>query len=114
MILNYDVPRSLEEEASEIREGKLIYIVDENNVATFIRLYQPNEVLKDNEKWLHFRHRKRRLRLGANSFFFQEGKASTFNGAKYGELRVDTNGHSVLVGLSDKNLVSLGFTSGLQ
>ncbi|RJQ16280.1 MAG: hypothetical protein C4560_09865 [Nitrospiraceae bacterium] len=47
------------------------------------------------------------VRLGAESFFFQEGHAEYYSTAKYGELRVSNDGDSVLVGLRDKNLVPL-------
>lgn len=114
MILNYDIPRTLTKKAAQLHEGKLVYTVNEKNVVNFIRLYQPGETLQDNEQWIHFRNRNRRIHIGANSFFFQEGKAKTFDAAKYGELRVDANGHSILVGLADEHQQRLGYTSGLQ
>lgn len=39
--------------------------------------------------------------LGAASFFFQEGQAERYSKAKYGGLRVDVDGNSLLVGLYD-------------
>lgn len=44
------------------------------------------------------------LSVGADSFFFQEGKDTLFEKAKYGGLRVDDKGNSVLIGLYDANL----------
>ena len=114
MILNYDIPRIIEVAADGQLEGMLVYTLDEHNVVTFKRVAQPNDSLSANEKRLHFRNRRRGIQVGANSFFFQEGKAKTFEAAKYGELRVDGNGHSVLVALRDGDLKQLGLTSGLQ
>lgn len=52
-------------------------------------------------------------RLGAESFFFQEGNAKYYTGAKYGELRVAENGDSVLSGLRGKELEKLGPDAGM-
>jgi len=61
-----------------------------------------------NESLLRFRKRQRDIRLGAESFFFQEGHAEYYNNARYGELRVAPSGDSVLVGLRDAELKPLG------
>lgn len=42
------------------------------------------------------------ISIGASSYFFQEGNGERFNKAKYGGLKVDKSGHSLLVGLYDK------------
>ncbi|WP_158963617.1 GDYXXLXY domain-containing protein [Myroides fluvii] len=44
------------------------------------------------------------LSVGADSYFFQEGKDTLFEQAKYGGLRVDDKGNSVLIGLYKENL----------
>ena len=43
------------------------------------------------------------IKLGAESFFFEEGQAQRFASAEYGVLHVDEAGNSVLVGLADEN-----------
>jgi uncharacterized membrane-anchored protein len=43
------------------------------------------------------------IKLGAESFFFQEGLAPVYNRARYGALHVDASGTSLLVGLADEN-----------
>jgi uncharacterized membrane-anchored protein len=40
-------------------------------------------------------------KLGAQTYFFEQGRAATFATAKYGELRVGPFGEVVLVGLRD-------------
>jgi uncharacterized membrane-anchored protein len=41
------------------------------------------------------------IQIGAESYFFQEGKADRYNNAVYGLLRIDEQGNSLLVGLCD-------------
>lgn len=51
---------------------------------------------------LRYRIRDGRVWLGTNAFFFEEGAAERFAGARYGEFRVDrASGEAVLVGLRD-------------
>lgn len=114
MVLNYHIPVELANAARKQKEGDLVYIKDQNNIAQFQRLYDENVPLAENEKKLHYRaHGWRQVDLGANSFFFQEGQADKFNHAAYGEIRIAENGQSVLVGLRDEKYQLLGWTSGL-
>jgi len=54
---------------------------------------------------LRYRIRDGHVWLGTNAFFFEEGTAERFEGARYGEFRVDrTSGEAVLVGLRDAEL----------
>ncbi len=57
--------------------------------------------LEANEARLRYRLRQGQLKIGAESYFFEEGQASTFSGARYGGLRVSPSGDTVLVGLYD-------------
>jgi uncharacterized membrane-anchored protein len=43
------------------------------------------------------------MHIGAESYFFEEGQAKKFEVARYGGIKVDDAGNSVLVGLYDKN-----------
>jgi uncharacterized membrane-anchored protein len=57
---------------------------------------------------LRYRMRGGHVWLGTNAFFFQEGDAQRFSGARYGEFRVDrSSGEAVLVGLRDAALKAL-------
>lgn len=54
---------------------------------------------------IHYRIRKGRPWLGTNAYFFQEGAATRYQRARFGEFRVDReSGEAVLVGLRDKDL----------
>jgi uncharacterized membrane-anchored protein len=91
-----------------LADGFLVVTVDERGVATYVRLHT-NEPLAPDEALLRFRNRGNRgdLRLGAESFLFQEGRAEHFAAAKYGELKVDDAGTGILVGLRDEELRGL-------
>lgn len=46
--------------------------------------------------------------VGPNAFFFQEGQAAVFEGARWGEFRVAANGTALLTHLRDEKLQRLG------
>ena len=70
------------------------------------------EALLENAQEVPLRYRIRRsgpggaerMLLGAESFFFEEGRADTLQRARYGGLRLDGRGGSVLEGLYDADL----------
>ena len=80
------------------RDGHLVLTQTPEDVARFVRRHQ-GEALQPGEFLLRYRIRDRLLRLGAETFFFQEGQAERYARARYGELRVAPSGDSVLVGL---------------
>ncbi len=88
--------------------GSVVLKVDDTGVATFVRA-DDGSALQDGEIRLGYKLlvNTRNLRYGAESFFFQEGDAQLYNNARYGVLRVDDAGSSVLVGLAgeDKRLI---------
>ncbi len=106
MALNYEVTGKLRA-LETARRGAVVMHLDERQVATFIRMHG-SEPLAPGEVLLQFRRNTTNIRLGAESFFFQEGTAAVYEPAKYGELRVATDGASVLVGLRDEQLTPLG------
>ena len=57
---------------------------------------------------LRYRIRGGHVWLGTNAFFFEEGSAERFTGARYGEFRVDRDsGEAVLVGLRNDKLEAM-------
>lgn len=44
------------------------------------------------------------VRVGAESYFFEEGTAKRYEAAKFGGMRVDEQGNSVLIGLYNQDL----------
>jgi uncharacterized membrane-anchored protein len=43
------------------------------------------------------------MNIGAESYFFQEGNAGRYDSARYGGVRIDAKGNSILIGLYDKD-----------
>lgn len=106
MNLNYEmnnVVRKIE------NEGKYLVISkDESDVGMFKRIQMGTEPLADNEYLIKFKRGERNtIRIGAESFFFQEGKAELYEAAKYGSLRIDNKGNSVLEGLYSEDFILL-------
>ena len=93
---------------SSVTDGYVVVKRDERNVGVFDRVYRDGETLTASESRVHYRLRKRDVRIVTNAYFFQEGTASTYSGAKFGELRVAGNGDALLVGMRDKDLKLLG------
>ena len=48
-----------------------------------------------------------RIHIGAESYFFEEGTAKKYEQAKFGGLKVDAEGNTVLVGLYDASHTAL-------
>jgi uncharacterized membrane-anchored protein len=88
------------------RDGAVVLRVDPNGVASYERVYDGGP-LAPNEQLLRYRRRDHNVRLGAESYFFQEGHADRYAAARYGELKVTPSGDAVLVGLRDEALTRL-------
>jgi len=87
-------------------KGHIIVSLDVNHVAKFVRVHK-GETLRGGEYFLLYRNRGE-VRLGAESFMFQEGDAELYSKARYGELIVDASGASVLIGLRGEDFKPLG------
>ena len=100
MRLEYDAARQAMPQASWARTGRIVVRLDSSRVARFVRLHEGGP-LAPGERLLEYRMRRSRMQIGSDAFFFQEGHAARYAGARYGELRVAPGGSSVLVGLRD-------------
>ncbi|MES2507043.1 MAG: GDYXXLXY domain-containing protein [Verrucomicrobiota bacterium] len=107
MVLRYSLAQDMQTLQDKLaQKGLLVLKLDERGVAKGLRLHQ-GEALAPDEQRLIYRDRQG-LRIGAESFFFQEGDAALYEKARYGELKVDAEGNSVLTGLRDAELQPLG------
>ncbi len=84
--------------------GYLIVQLDSNHVAQKIRLQKDLQPLKSDEIPIKYHKNKWQIYLGAESFFFQEGNAKKYEKAKYGALRVDKKGNSILTNLYNEKI----------
>ena len=93
-------------------DGHLILKLNTNDVASFQSL-DDGKTLASDEVRIRFRRRhtgswvRDALRIGAESYFFQEGRGDHFAKARYGELKVAPNGECILVGLRDSQRARL-------
>ena len=110
MTLRYAEPLFPNAEARSTlpRRGAFIVKLDADSVATYARLDDGTPLATD-EVRLKYKLLDDRgtIRLGAESFFFEEGQADVYDAARYGVLHVDAAGNSVLVGLADEEKVLL-------
>lgn len=107
MDLDYVLSRKLQEQGSLPRTGRAVLCDDPRGVAVLVRVHG-DEPLSAGEFLVRFRSRGLRPRIGAESYFFQEGQADRFQPARFGELRVAEDGTALLVDLRDKDFRSLG------
>ncbi|MCA9681575.1 MAG: GDYXXLXY domain-containing protein [Myxococcales bacterium] len=92
------------------RHGHLVIRLDADGVGHYARLDDGSTLAAD-ELRLEYRLRQDWggfLRIGGESFFFEEGTADLYEGARYGELVVADDGEAVLVGLRDEQREILG------
>ncbi|MBZ4394723.1 GDYXXLXY domain-containing protein [Myxococcus sp. AS-1-15] len=112
MVLDYALTRELNNTYEKFpQDGVLVLKLDGDGVGTFARMDSAVVPLAPDEHRLRYRIRDGRFRLGAESFFFQEGHARRYERARYAELKTADNGDSVLAGLRDKERQPLGANS---
>ena len=87
-------------------DGRIVAALDPGSVATYRRL-DDGTPLARNEILLRYRVREGQVKFATNAFFFQEGTARRYEGARYGEFRVAPDGELLLTGLRDKELRQL-------
>jgi uncharacterized membrane-anchored protein len=108
MRLDYAIARQLYAYADWPSDGQIVVANDEHGVARFVRRAEPGAALGAAEHLLRYRRRSGWIRIGTDAFFFQEGLADAYRGARYGELRVDANGDGLLIGLRDRDRRPMG------
>lgn len=102
MVLSYAISQTQELDKLPNR-GYAVVQLDSQKVAQLVRYQSGKEPLNPNELLLRYSKGKWALNLGAESYFFEEGQAETFEKAEYGGLKVDGEGNSLLVGLYDEH-----------
>lgn len=111
MILNYDWTfLEKEENVKAPRRGCLVFRIEEELFVP-IRLQSSFTDLKVSEFCLQYYRSEYDLKIGAESYFFQEGDADLYAEAKFAGIRFmekNQNGDKLLVGLYDKNKHLLG------
>jgi len=99
MALRFELTNDIPTTAS----GSVPLRVDSKGVATL------NPDLSAAGLRIRYRIREGQVWLGTNAYFFEEGTAQHYEGARFGEFRVDrASGEAVLVGLADRDLKRMG------
>lgn len=103
MVLTYDLVRNRKLAKGSALDGRMVLKLDERKVGNFSR-WDDGSALEENEIFLRYRRRNERIRLGAESFFFEEGKRKLYDVARFSLLKVGADGESVLAGLYTESL----------
>lgn len=90
------------------KRGYCVVRLDKNGVADRVRLQKETTPLNTGEYLIKYSSPEQwDINIGAESFFFQEGQAQKYENAKYGAVKIDKKGNSLLVGLYDEHLKNI-------
>lgn len=102
MALRYKTSEDINSENIPKR-GYCVVQLDTNNVANKVRFQKDLTPLNKDEYLIKYTSSDRwNINIGAESFFFQEGQAKKYDKAKYGGVKIDKSGNSLLIGLYDE------------
>lgn len=103
MALRFAIAAPLLDAAKQKRidHGRAIVTIDANSVGKFARI-DDGAALAANETRIEFRVRAGEVRIVTNGYFFEEGTATRFEAARFGEFRVRDNGTALLTHLLDE------------
>lgn len=102
MRLSYSVAQNVSPHKLPKR-GYCVVRLDSHQVAQKVRFQQHGLPLHEGEFLIKYFYNDFIIDLGAGSYFFEEGTQARYVTAKYGGLRIDKDGNSVLTGLYDKS-----------
>ncbi len=107
MNLRYAITETIKYDSISKR-GFCVVKLEENGIAKKVRIQPERTPLNENEYLIEYTSKGwNGINIGAESFFFQEGKGEKYEVAKYGGLKVDAKGNSVLIGLYDENRIRI-------
>ena len=107
MTLRYSISENLNVNSLPKR-GYCVVNLNPQGIAEKVRFQKNTTPLNKGEYLIEYNSPDQwNVNIGAESFFFQEGQAEKYEKAKYGAIKVDTKGNSLLVGLYDENLKNI-------
>jgi uncharacterized membrane-anchored protein len=102
MTLRYKISEDIQSENIPKR-GYCVVRLDSSGVANKIRFQKDLTPLNEGEYLVEYSSPDNwNVNIGAESFFFQEGQAEKYEKAKFGGVKIDKNGNSLLTGLYDE------------
>ena len=110
MRLRFDLARKIRDKLSDenknntipIQQGFAIVEKGANQIVSFVELFE-NQELKKNQYKIPYKMRQYQVIFTTNAFYFQEGKASHFQKARFGQFRISESGEMLLVNMVDKD-----------
>jgi uncharacterized membrane-anchored protein len=109
MSLNFRMPREVQDALAHMEpsaEPRVIARRDAQGIATLLRL-DDGQPLANDELRMDLTSKGGRWMLASDAWFFKEGEAQRWAGARYGEFKVDAQGRVLLVGLRGAKLEAL-------
>jgi uncharacterized membrane-anchored protein len=107
MRLRYAISDNINSDSISKR-GFCVVKLEENGIAKKVRIQENKTPINDNEFLIGYTSKKwSNINIGAESYFFQEGEAEKYENAKYGGIKVDNQGNSLLIGLYDENRIKI-------
>lgn len=104
MALSYKITDNIHAENIPKR-GYCVVLLNPNGVANKVRYQKDITPLNKDEYLIEYSSTNNwNINIGAESFFFQEGHGEKYEEAKYGGVKIDKNGNSLLIGLYDEHL----------
>jgi uncharacterized membrane-anchored protein len=109
MVLRYSMERDANTAGlRDTHRGQVVARIDENNVAHYDRPYAEGETLVENELLINYNTRGGGgVKVGVDSFFFQEGLGDEYAAARYAEVRITPTGAVMLIDLVGENFAQL-------
>ena len=102
MNLRYKISRNFDDNDIPKR-GYCVVRIDTNGIADKVRFQKDPTPLYEGEYLIKYKASGRwNVNIGAESFFFQEGEGEKYETARYGGIKIDKNGNSLLIGLYDE------------
>lgn len=107
MRLRYAISNNINSDSISKR-GFCVVKLEKNGVAKKIRIQKNKTPINNNEFLIEYTSMGlSNINIGAESYFFQEGEAEKYENAKYGGIKVDNQGNSILIGLYDENRIKI-------
>ena len=103
MRLNYEISWNVPADSIPKR-GYYVVKLDSNGIANKVRIQKETKPLHTGEYLIKYFAGEWSINIGAESYFFEEGQAEKYATAKYGAVKIDGQGNSILVGLYAENL----------
>ncbi|MGL4251871.1 MAG: GDYXXLXY domain-containing protein [Aeromonas sp.] len=108
MRLDYEIARDLTSSAPRGQGATTLVVrLDAHQVASLVADGQPDRLASD-ERLLQVHQREWQWQIGPDAYFFEEGSGASYEAARYGEFRLQSDGKTLLVGLRDEAFVPIG------